>query len=309
MKTKIESIRSDIVDCQVQHEQMTGIHKRVQRLALQHQANIKKLDRLANEEKLELGRLGRVRNETEEVLGKTEAAVKEMEAEESHLKLKVEKADNEKRHLEEELLDLMRDQASTERSSTSTDRSVKEIQGQIKEIDIKQVEANNRRAELEGDIAIVKLKLEEERQRKERLKVGAKTLVVQESETNSSLEKTIKSIDRIQNLIDLGTKQAASLLAEAGGEEMTPMEVEIRKTKEELNRLSEYCANSKRQWTKMQNILIKSHIDKEEYKQESEQCRNKFNILEEKKISIEKDIQTLDVDLSKLKKRIDFTNF
>ena len=68
MKTKIESIRSDIVDCQVQHEQMTGIHKRVQRLALQHQTNIKKLDRLANEEKLELGRLGRVRNETEEGL-------------------------------------------------------------------------------------------------------------------------------------------------------------------------------------------------------------------------------------------------
>ena len=67
MKTKIESTRSDIVDCQVQHEQMTGVHKRVQRLALQHQANIKKLERLANEEKLELGRLGRVRNETEEV--------------------------------------------------------------------------------------------------------------------------------------------------------------------------------------------------------------------------------------------------
>ena len=305
MKTKIESTRSDIVDCQVQHEQMTGVHKRVQRLALQHQTNIKKLDRLASEEKLELGRLGRVRNETEEVLAKTEAAVKEMEAEESNLKIKVEKADIEKRNLEEELLSLMRDQASTERSSSSTDRSVKEIQSQIKEIDIKQVEANNRRAELEGAIAIVKLKLEEERQRKERLKISSKNLVVQESETNSNLERTIKSIDRIQNLIDIGTKQAGALLAEAGGEEMTPMEVEIRKTKEELNRLSEYCANSKRQWTKMQNILIKSHVDKEEYKQESEQCKNKFNILEEKKISIEKDIQTLEIDLSKLKKRID----
>ena len=272
---------------------------------MQHQTNIKKLDRIASEEKLELGRLGRVRNETEEVLAKTEAAVKEMEAEESNLKMKVEKADIEKRNLEEELLGLMRDQASTERSSNWTDRSVKEIQGQIKEIDIKQVEANNRRAELEGNIAIVKLKLEEERQRTERLKIASKTLVLQESETTSGLEKTIKSIDRIQNLIDIGTKQAASLLAEAGGEEMTPLEAEIRKTKEELNRLSEYCANSKRQWTKMQNILIKSHVDKEEYKQESEQCKNKFNILEEKKISIEKDIQTLEIDLSKLKKRID----
>ena len=305
VKTKIESTRSDILDCQVEHEQMTGIQRRVGKLAAQHQVNIKRLDRLATEDKLELGRLGRVKIETEEVLAKTEAAVKTMEAEGLSLKMKVEKADNEKRSLEEEVMNLMRDQASTERSCSWTDRRVKEIQAQIKEIDNKQGETNNRIAELEGDIAVAKLKLEEERQKIEKLNVSSKTLLAQENENNSNLAKSIKSIDKIQNLIDLGTKQKNSLLADAGGEEITPLEAEIRRTKEDLSRLSEHCANSKRQWTKMQNVLIKSHVDKEEYKQESEQSRNKFNILEEKKISIEKDIQALEIDLSKLKKRID----
>ena len=94
VKTKIESTRSDILDCQVEHEQMTGIQKRVQKLATSHQANIKKLDRLAMEDKLELGRLGRVKNETEEVLAKTEATVKAMEAEEMSLRVKVERCLN-----------------------------------------------------------------------------------------------------------------------------------------------------------------------------------------------------------------------
>ena len=305
VKTKIESTRSDILDCQVEHEQMTGIQKRVQKLATSHQANIKKLDRLAMEDKLELGRLGRVKNETEEVLAKTEATVKAMEAEEMSLRVKVEKADIEKRALEEEVMNLMRDQATTERNCSWTDRRVKEIQTEMKELDTMQGQTSNRIAELEGDIAIAKLKLEEERQKITRLNGSSNKLLAQESEATSSLEKSIKSINRIQNLIDLGTKKKESLLAEAGGEELTPLEAEIKKTKEEVNRLSEYCANSKRQWTKMQNVLIKSHVDKEEYKQESEQCRNKFNILEEKKISIEKDIQNLEIDLAKLKKRID----
>ena len=53
---------------------------------------------------------------------------------------------------------------------------------------------NNRIAELEGDIAIAKLKLEEERQKIEKLRVSSKALVFQENETNSNLEKSINTI-------------------------------------------------------------------------------------------------------------------
>ena len=102
VKTKIESTKSEILECQVEHEQMTSVQKRVHKLAVKHQAEIKKYERLTAEEKLELGRLGRVRNETEEVLAKTEAGVKVMEAEEATLRVQVEKSDTEKKRLEEE---------------------------------------------------------------------------------------------------------------------------------------------------------------------------------------------------------------
>ena len=115
---------------------MTGIHKRV------HQAEIKKYEKLTAEEKLELGRLGRVKNETEEVLAKTEAGVKMMEAESLVLRGQVEKADQEKRELEEVILNLMRDQVSTERSASLTDRMVKEVQQVIKEMETNQGETS-----------------------------------------------------------------------------------------------------------------------------------------------------------------------
>ena len=133
VKTKIESTKSEILECQVEHEQMTSVQKRVHKLAVKHQAEIKKYERLTAEEKLELGRLGRVRNETEEVLAKTEAGVKVMEAEEATLRVQVEKSDTEKKRLEEEIINLVRDQVSTERSASWTDNRVKEIQQTIKE--------------------------------------------------------------------------------------------------------------------------------------------------------------------------------
>ena len=111
---------------------MTGIHKRVHKLGIKNQAEIKKYEKLTAEEKLELGRLGRVKNETEEVLAKTEAGVKAMEAESLVLRGQVEKADQEKRALEEVILNLMRDQVSTERSASWTDKRVKEVQHVIK---------------------------------------------------------------------------------------------------------------------------------------------------------------------------------
>ena len=305
VKTKIESTKTEILDCQAEHEQMTSIHKRVNKLAGKHQTDIKKYEKLTSEEKLELGRLGRVKNETEDVLAKTEAAVKLMETEEISLRTQIEKVDQEKKKLEEEIINLVRDQVSTERSSSWTDKRVKEIQQTIKEMETKQGETSNRLAELEGDIAVARLKLEADRHRVGELSVATKMMAQQEKETNSSLEKTIKSIDKIQNLIDIATKLKTSLLEKTGGEEITPLEADIRKHKEELDEILIYCSNAKRQWTKMQNTLIKAHHEKDEFKTELDQSKNKFGILEEKKMSIENEIKTLTIDLAKLKKRID----
>ena len=284
---------------------MTGIHKRVHKLGIKNQAEIKKYEKLTAEEKLELGRLGRVKNETEEVLAKTEAGVKAMEAESLVLRGQVEKADQEKRALEEVILNLMRDQVSTERSASWTDRRVKEVQQVIKEMETKQGETSNRLAELEGEIAVAKLRLEADRHKLAEMDSATKVLMKQENETNTGLEKTIKAIDKIQNLIDIATKLKVSLLEKSGGEEISPLEADIKKHKDELDEILKYCANAKRQWTKMQNVLIKAHLDKEEYKTEIEQSKNKYGILEEKKLSIETDIKSLSVDLTKLKKRID----
>ena len=81
-----------------------------------------------------------------------------MEAESRALRGKVEAADQEKRELEEVILNLVRDQVSTERSATWTDRRVREVQGVIKEMETKQGETSNRLAELEGEIAVAKLR-------------------------------------------------------------------------------------------------------------------------------------------------------
>lgn len=305
VKSKIEGAKNDILGCQAEHEQLTGIHKRVHRLALAHQGAIKRCERLMVEEKLELGRLGRVRGESEVVLGRAETELRQLQAEEAGLRAKLESRDGERRRLEEELLGLLRDQQSTLRSSANTDRRVRELRQTIKELEAGLGESGNRLAELEGETAVARLRLEAEQQRISKLGLATKLLLTQEGDTKSSLEKTIVAIDKIQNLIDRGTKLKAELLAATGGEEISPLEADIKKHKEELNELINYCATAKRQWTKLQNSLIKAHIDKDESKQELEQSKNKFFILAEKKLSNEEEIRSLSLEFAKLKKRIE----
>jgi len=76
-------------------------------------------------------------------------------------------------------------------------------------------------------------------------------------EANSSLKKTLAAIDKVQNLIDVGNKLRAKLLDASGGEDISPLEQEIKRIQHELDEIINYCTTKKRNWTKMQNMLIK----------------------------------------------------
>ena len=79
----------------------------------------------------------------------------------------------------------------------------------------------------------------------------------------------------------------------------------FRRLQEEIEEVSKYCATTKRNWTKMQNVLIKAHLNKEETVTELGQTKNKLFILQEKKISNENEIRQLPSDLAKLNKQIE----
>ena len=174
VKAKIEGTKNDILGRQAEHEQLTGIFKRVTKLARGNQGTIKRLERQTAEETLELGRLGRVRGESEEVLGKSEAEVKALEAEEVAIRAKVEKAEGEKRALEEEVMMLLREQATTERSTGWTEGRVADVRASLKQLDTEAGLIGNRVAELEGGLASAKLNVEEAQTRRRRLEGRAR---------------------------------------------------------------------------------------------------------------------------------------
>ena len=116
----------------------------------------------------------RVRGESEEVLGKSEAEVKALEAEEVAIRAKVEKAEGEKRALEEEVMMLLREQATTERSTGWTEGRVADVRASLKQLDTEAGLIGNRLAELEGGLASAKLNVEEAQTRRRRLEGRAR---------------------------------------------------------------------------------------------------------------------------------------
>ena len=115
-----------------------------------------------------------MRGESVDVLGKSEAAVKTLEVEEMKMRSKVEKAEAEKRLLEEEVVMLVREQATTERSTGWTEGRVAEVRASLKQLDTEAGLIGNRLADLEGGLASAKLSVEEARMRKRRLEGRAR---------------------------------------------------------------------------------------------------------------------------------------
>merc|ERR1712020_189583 len=73
-----------------------------------------------------------------------------------------------------------------------------------------------------------------------------------------ALNQAQATIDRKQNLIDIKSKEKEEIEAANKGAALSPLEVDLERTKAEIEAVQEYCQVAKEEWLKYQNQFIKS---------------------------------------------------
>ena len=304
VKAKIENTKNEIVVCQTEHEMMTGIVNRMERLCHSKKHQISKNKKETAEERLELARLSKVKAETDTMLATIEADLKALEKENATARDKILQLEFEKRELDNKVFESLRDQMANEKSSTEADKQIKAAKEKISSVEAKLKVERSKLIELDKAIEALKLEQITEKHRRDELVLQTSQLEEEEKKVLDALKASSHAIDKVQSLINHAEKEF-SALRERHGEESSPMEAEIARCKQETEEAAAYCAEKKREWTKKQNQLIKLHLRQDEVRQELEQAKNKHSILLEKKTKHEEDIVRLTDELARIRKRIE----
>ena len=304
VKTEIDSTKDEIHTCQIEHERVTGVAGRIDKNNSQKKSLIGRLKKESEESKIELARLEKVKDESEMMLDTIQKDYLDLHKENEAIKTKILDLEFQKRELEKKVLDCLRDQMASEKSSSEADKQIREIREKIKVVSSKLKIEQNNQLELDKDIERMKLLQVTDRHKKDELSIQISMLEDEEKRVTELLRSTTCAIEKVQSLINHAEKEFTNL-SKKNGQESSPLEAEIVKCKEEIEKVAKYCNEKRKDWTKKQNELIKIHVKQDETRQDLEQARNKYTILLDKKNKNEEEIITLNENLTKVSKRIE----
>ncbi|KAM5272730.1 coiled-coil domain-containing protein 40 [Ctenodactylus gundi] len=97
-------------------------------------------------------------------------------------------------------------------------------------------------------------------------------------------------IERKQGLINTLTKQLEQLLSELGGEEIGPLDLEIKRLAKLTEEHNASIAQARGSWLRLQQELVAATRQREEQLESLEQLRREVHVMEQKKLRVENKI-------------------
>ncbi|KAM5216767.1 coiled-coil domain-containing protein 40 isoform 3-T3 [Hipposideros larvatus] len=97
-------------------------------------------------------------------------------------------------------------------------------------------------------------------------------------------------IERKQGLINFFNKQLEQMLSELGGEELGPLELEIKRLSKQIDEHSTSATKAQVSWLRLQQEMVQATRQREEQLASTHMFKKEVHILEQKKLRIEKKV-------------------
>ncbi len=308
VKAEIEGTKEEIVNFQEKHEHLTTLSLKAERLCLNRKNQIKRINKQIEESKLDLNKVHESHLKTLETLKMTENEAKDLDKELSDARVLVTKLTNIKRGITEDNLQLDREQAAADKSSQNALKKIKELRDKTKVLDDSLIETQNLMSttmeEIMAKMAIVDHQEEEITRFDEDIDAMNKLL----DQIQAGILKAQAVIDKKQSQIDLKVKERDQLILAKNGAALSPLEADIERTKAEIEATQEFCSAAKKTWLKYQNEFIDLVEQRTTANSELTDLQRKYLIMQEKKMKMASDIESLKHSLVELKKRIETKN-
>uniref|UniRef100_A0A182Q8X5 Coiled-coil domain-containing protein 40 n=1 Tax=Anopheles farauti TaxID=69004 RepID=A0A182Q8X5_9DIPT len=291
IKSKTEITKKTAAKEMEQNEKLAGFKNRIQ-------ADINSLEKQVRKEQEDEDKLKRDLDHYALILEQTEADILKAQQEglliENHLKSlrqTLEKQNRKKFELEEQILELLQDQLSTDKAGESQGKLLRDTQEKRRELEITM-------SDTENQLSVVLLDLEKWRALVESSKEVLRKVKLDHDEMDASANKCNEEIKLVKESIaaklrkmDSLNRELEQLISKAGGQEMNPDELKLLDVEQDIVELEAKMKEAQASWLKLQTSVMTLSDKRLQQLNDINYSRKKLLLAEQKAIKIEAQLE------------------
>uniref|UniRef100_A0A182U743 Coiled-coil domain-containing protein 40 n=1 Tax=Anopheles melas TaxID=34690 RepID=A0A182U743_9DIPT len=287
IKSKTEITKKAAVKEMEQNEKLAGFKNRIQ-------GDINSLEKQVRKEQEDEDKLKRDLDHYALILEQTEADILKAQQEglqlENHLKSlrqTLEKQNRKKFELEEQILELLQDQLTTDKAGEAQGKLLRDTQEKRRELEISM-------SDTENQLSVVLLELEKWRSLVENSKDVLRKARLEHDELDADANKYNEEIklekERIAaklRKMDALNRELEQLISKAGGQEMNPDELKLLDVEQDIVEIEAQLKEANASWVKLQSNVVALLEKRSLQLNEINYSRKKLLLAEQKAIKIE----------------------
>ena len=305
LRAQIDGTKQDIVGCEEEHDHLTTIVKRVQRLTANRRAQIRKTTELIEDTKCELEEAQQAKESTFESLQKAKVDLDDSEKDVIKAKYQIGKLEETRREMEDKVWSLSREQLASDKSAGYTTKNVRSIREKTKILEQRLSDTRNQMSEVLQNIMQRSQMVNHGKENQKQIETELMMLHRELTAVEKALNQAQASIDRKQNQIDMKTKEKIETEEANKGAALSPLEAELERTRAEIEAVQEYCQEAKEQWLKYQNEFIASVENQSNIAQTLNDTTTKYRVMQEKHQKLQIEIVNLEKYHVDLKRKLE----
>ncbi|XP_048347472.1 coiled-coil domain-containing protein 40 isoform X2 [Sphaerodactylus townsendi] len=241
--------------------------------------------------KVEFGTYTRTLQETEQALNRTNTDRTARLNDLVTLRRELEKGSQIKQDLETEIMVKLQDQLMSNKAARYFLQLSDKLQNRMMDLDIQFAKVENDAAQISLDITNTNCSLNTLQKTLAELDKEMDEMNGQVNHSESEIARRNLLIGRKQGIINLYNKKLEIMISQLGGQELGPLELEIKKLGKQIDEMDMEIVKMQRFWLDRQKELVKLSKEREEQLASLDMLKKEITIKEQKKVRTENEIQ------------------
>ncbi|XP_032991862.1 coiled-coil domain-containing protein 40 [Lacerta agilis] len=241
--------------------------------------------------KVEFGTYTRTLQETEQALNRANLDRAARTNELVLIRRELEKGSQNKQELENEIVGKLQDQLMSNKTAKYFLQLGIKLQNKLMALEMVIANAENDMAQTALDLTNTQCKLNMLEKKLSEVDKEMDALNDQINHSEIEIAKRILLIGRKQGVINLYNKKLEMILSQLGGQELGPLEIEIKKLSKQIEDSDVEVVKLQRHWLNSQKELVKLTGVREQQLASLDMLKKEITIKEQKKVRIENEIQ------------------
>ncbi|XP_054833300.1 coiled-coil domain-containing protein 40 [Eublepharis macularius] len=241
--------------------------------------------------KVELGTYTRTLQQTEQALNCTNGDRAARLNDLATLCREIEKGTQIKQDLENNIMVKLQDQLMSNKAAKYFLQLSAKLQNRMLDLDMQFTKIENDTAQTSLDLTNTNCRLNRLQKNLAELNKEMDDMNGQINHSESEIARHNLLIGRKQGIINLHNKKLETMISQLGGQELGPLELEIKKLSKQIDETDSDIVKRQRFWLNQQRELVKLSKEREEQLASLDMLKKEITIKEQKKVRIENEIQ------------------